>query len=142
MPIPPIPAPRPAAAAAVVAHAMPDRPPVQRPVAADRPAVVADGRPFEQRNLEQHLADQRAPARFADARPLQAAPQFRPIILAAPRPALPVNGPIGPLPAVTPSRAPMAAAPEPYGGSLLGVAHGSMPPVPRPTPMNAAFNAN
>ncbi|MGD0102813.1 MAG: hypothetical protein ABSC06_02100 [Rhodopila sp.] len=145
LPVPPIPAARPAMTVAVVAHAMPDRPPIPRPVAADspaRPGVVADGRPFDQRNLDQHPADQHAAARFADARPMQAAPQFRPIILAAPRPPLPANGPVSGPPAITPSRTPVAAAPEPYGGSLLGVAHGSMPPVPRPTPMNAAFNSN
>jgi hypothetical protein len=36
---------------------------------------------------------------------------------------------------------PTVAAPSPYGGSLLGMARGSMPPVPRPTPVNTAYNA-
>ncbi len=32
--------------------------------------------------------------------------------------------------------------PAPFSGSLLGMARGSMPPAPRPTPVNATYNAN
>ena len=36
----------------------------------------------------------------------------------------------------------MIPAPAPFNGSLLGMARGSMPPAPRPTPVNATYNAN
>jgi hypothetical protein len=41
-------------------------------------------------------------------------------------------------------RAAIMATPSaaPYGGSLLGMARGSLPPAPRPTPVSAAYNAN
>jgi hypothetical protein len=91
-------------------------------------------------------------------------------VLAAPRPQ-PAYAPVNPQPAYAPvnsrsaysqpgafqaaSAQPTAgsAAPfrqaqpavsgsAPYGGSLLGMARGSMPPAPRPTPVNATYNAN
>jgi hypothetical protein len=113
-------------------------------------------RPMEQRPSEQRSADQR----LASARPSPAVPQQapvqRPIVLAAPRP-VPANvpayqPPAYQQPAYQPARpapvgasAPMIAstpAPMPYGGSLLGMARGSMPPAPRPTPVNATYNTN
>jgi hypothetical protein len=94
-------------------------------------------------------ADARADAR-ADSRTTAAPP--RPIILAARRP-LPANSPAYNAQAYntqgnqapTPSRQPMvteSAPSTPYGGSLLGMARGSMPPAPRPTPVSATYNSN
>jgi hypothetical protein len=40
------------------------------------------------------------------------------------------------------NRLAQAPAPVPYTGSLLGMARGSMPPAPRPTPVNATYNSN
>jgi hypothetical protein len=135
-----------------------------------RAAVVADVRPFDQRSFDQRSTDQRAvdqhpldqratdqratdqrgAPRIADARSdvrTPAVPPPRPIILAAQRPQLPANGPVKGPPAIAPFHPPMVGAPTggapaPYGGSLLGMAHGSMPPVPRPTPVSATYNSN
>jgi hypothetical protein len=90
-------------------------------------------------------------------RPVAAAP--RPIILAASRPApafvpavqpvrAPVSAPFVPLPArpAVIASSGMGTAPSsygaPYGGSLLGMARGSMPAAPRPTPVSATYNTN
>ena len=62
-------------------------------------------------------------------------------MLAAPRP-LPANALVNAPPMQQQYRPPMVAASAPYGGSLLGMAHGAMPPAPRPTPVNATYNAN
>jgi hypothetical protein len=113
-----------------------DRVPVSRPMAADsqsHPAAVADARPSDQRPPEQ-----RAAPRVADVRP-PVAPAPRPIALAASRP-LPASTQVNTPPMQY--RQPVAASPAPYGGSLLGMARGSMPPAPRPTPVNAAYNSN
>jgi hypothetical protein len=156
LPVPPIPAVPPAPVVASVARPadtrVPDRAPVFHQAATDsqpRSLPAADVRPNEQhpaepRYADQHPADQRGPdqrvvARGADVR-TPAAPPPRPVALAAPRP-LPANGPV--YPQSNPYR-PMVAAAAPYGGggSLLGMARGSTPPAPRPTPVSAAYNAN
>jgi hypothetical protein len=103
---------------------------------------VSDQRPPEQRPSDQRQTDPRTASRVADARPPVAA-QPRPIVLATPRPQLanaPTNAPVNLQP--MPYRQPMVPASAPYGGSLLGMARGSMPPAPRPTPVNAAYNSN
>jgi hypothetical protein len=159
LPVPPIPAPP--SAPAVVSTARPadtrtaDRAPASRPMAADsqaRSVAVADARPidqrsydqrsYDQRSYDQHQSEQRVAPRIADARSdlrTPVAPPPRPIVLAAPRP-LPANAPVN-MPQ-TQYRPPMVAAPAPYGGSLLGMARGSVPPAPRPTPVNAAYSSN
>jgi hypothetical protein len=107
-------------------------------------------RSYEQRSYDQHQAEPRPAPRVVDARGdtrgdtrtdarMATTPAPRPIILAARRPAQAV-APLNPAPA--PFRPPVQAAPAPYGGSLLGMARGSAPPVPSPTPVNAAYNPN
>jgi hypothetical protein len=141
--------------------------PAEIKVAAARPVATADAktadqRAFDQRSGDQHSVDQRATdqhptdlrgsPRVAEARPdvrVAAAPP-RPIILAAPRPqpiyAQANSQPTRYQPAPyqpTPYRAPVPVpAASPYGGSLLGMARGSTPPAPRPTPVNATYNSN
>lgn len=156
LPVPPIPTmPRAPGVASAVHPAearAPERP--SRPVVAEsppRPAVAAapvraaELRGAEQRSYDSRAGQQRAAPRVADARVdvrTQAAPPPpRPIVLSAPRPSLPANGPVNGAPAIAPRR-PVVAASAPYGGSLLGMAHGSMPPAPQPTPVNATYNAN
>jgi len=164
LPVPPIPGAPPAPVVASVPRPVEtrtaDRVPVARPVVPDnqaRPVAVADGRssdprpydqrPTDQRTSDQRTADQRQPEqrvapRVADARfdgRGQVAPPPRPIALAAPRP-MPANAPVNTPPMQY--RQPMVATSAPYGGSLLGMARGSMPPAPRPTPVNAAYNSN
>jgi hypothetical protein len=158
LPVPPIPrVPAVASAGRPADLKAPDRLPVSHPMVADsqaRSVAVADARPAEQRLAEQRLAEQRlaeprpseprAASRSADTHTevrTQAAPPPRPIILAAPRP-LPVNPPVSPTPAPVPSHPSMVATRAPYTGSLLGMAHGSIPPAPRPTPVNATYNSN
>jgi hypothetical protein len=126
--------------------------PVEFKVAAARPVATADAKPADQRST-----DPRGSSRVAEARSdvrVAAAPP-RPIILAAPRPQ-PVYAQANSQPTryqptryqpapyqPTPYRAPAPVpAASPYGGSLLGMAHGSMPPAPRPTPVNATYNSN
>jgi hypothetical protein len=147
-----------------------DRMQTNRPVVSEnqaRSVTVADARPSEQRPFDQRQPEQRQPeqrqseqrqpeqrpseqrpseqrsaSRFADARAdarTQIAAPSRPIILAAPRP-LPANAPVNTPPMQY--RPPVVAASAPYGGSLLGMARGSMPPAPRPTPVNAAYSAD
>jgi hypothetical protein len=137
---------------AVVADSRPSeqRPSEQRPAdqhpaethAAPRVAV-ADARASDPHPSEPRVAQRSVDARMDNRQPAVPAP--RPIVLAAPRP-LPATAPAGPAPAPaampTPSRPAAAAASTPYGGSLLGMARGSMPPAPRPTPVNASYNSN
>jgi hypothetical protein len=143
MPVPPVPVTPPAVAVASVARPAeirpPERAPVPRPaVAESQPRSVPDAHPPEQRQAEQRVA------RVAEARTEVRAPAPpKPIVLAAPRPAsviAPVNA--RPVPAPEASRPAMMATAAPYGGSLLGMAHGSVPPAPRPLPVNATYNSN
>jgi len=163
LPVPPIPAmpamPKPATVAAV-AHAdtrTAERTPVSR--AADNPSrsvAIADARPFDQRpNLQRQFdprpseprqfeprqAEQRVVPRVVEARAeIRPAPPSRPIMLAAPRPS-PAYAPVN-TPTRQQYRPPMVAESTPYGGSLLGMARGSAPPAPRPTPVSASYNAD
>ncbi|PPQ26825.1 cell division protein FtsL [Rhodopila globiformis] len=98
-------------------HVADNRPPEQRPThTADirppeqRPMHIAEIRQFEQRPAE---------VQRASATPL---PRPRPV---APRPER-----------YSPPPSNLAVA-APYGGSLLGMAHGAAPAVPRPMPVNA-----
>jgi hypothetical protein len=162
---------RPAAAVASVARPPELKMAASRPTGSDiqsRPAATSDSRPIEQRLSEQrgpeqrptdqHTADQRAEqhplARSAEAHAdvrSSSPPPPRPIILAAPRPqpspapqqtVLPAAPPVARAEPLRPPAAVAAPAPAPYGGSLLGMARGSMPPVPRPMPVNATYNGN
>ena len=141
LPIPPIPALPPTPMVASVSRPPDAKVLAPRPVMAEsqprqavpeaRPAVVAEARAPEPRRPV--VAPQ-----VAEAHPV--APQPRPVVVASvPRPQVPVSLPYNP-----PAQAQqvMAAAPPPYGGSLLGMARGSMPPTPRPTPVSATYNAN
>jgi hypothetical protein len=167
LPVPPIPAaPLPVVAAARPAETRtPDRVAVAKPVVAEAPARSGnEARVPEQRQAEQRHAEQRFAARSAELRNdarTSAQPPLRPIVLTGSRP-VPVSAPSGPppfaaAPAAVASRAyalsmpppshvapvpAMAVAPAPYGGSLLGMARSGMPPAPRPTPVNASYNAN
>jgi hypothetical protein len=125
---------------------------VEFKVAAARPVATADAKPADQRSTDPRGASRVAESR-SDVRVAAAPP--RPIILAAPRPQ-PVYAQANSQPTryqptryqptpyqPTPYRAPAPVpAASPYGGSLLGMAHGSMPPAPRPTPVNATYNSN
>jgi hypothetical protein len=145
LPVPPIPATVWAPVARPADTRTADRVQVARPVVADnqaRPVVIADARSSEQRPTEQRSSEQRGAPRVAEARAdgrIQAAPPPRPVAFASPRP-LPAAAPIEQQ--SSRFRPPVIAASAPYGGSLLGMARGSMPPAPRPTPVNAAYNAN
>jgi hypothetical protein len=143
-PVPPVVTPRPAQPVAV-AHPPETKVAAARPINAEapsRPATGVESRISDQRASDQHPRDQRAAPRVAETgsevRPV--AP--RPIILSAAKPhsVTPDDG----KPATAPARPPMATAaiPAPFTGSLLGMAHGSMPPAPRPTPVSATYNAN
>jgi hypothetical protein len=169
LPVPPIPAPRPVPATRNAETRTADRVSVPRATSADyqaRPVVTAEARAPEQRPTEQRPSEQRVSSRFpgqdgrtqeqrfaeertgsrpGDAYADSRTPPPRPIILGAPRP-MPANAPANAAPQSTPSRpasvAASAPSPSPYGGSLLGMARGSMPPAPRPTPVNASYNSN
>ncbi|MEA2772129.1 MAG: hypothetical protein QOD93_5091 [Acetobacteraceae bacterium] len=158
-----------ATAAHVTEPRIPDRVLVSRQTAADNQArAAADARPPDQRSSDQHpaarVADARVDPRASVAAPLRpvvvaaplrasvAAPS-RPVAVAEPRPAPanpPSNPPVAPrayassapAPAPVSSASGMAAPSVAYGGSLLGMARGAMPPAPRPTPVNASYNAN
>jgi hypothetical protein len=166
LPVPPIPAPRPAPVARNTETRTADRVTALRPTAADyqsRPVMTAEARAADQRPSEQRIssrfpgpdgrtqdprqAEERTGSRLGDAYAEARTPAPRPIILGASRPmpasapvSAPVNAPPQPLPSRPASVA--ASAPSPYGGSLLGMARGSMPPAPRPTPVNASYNSN
>jgi hypothetical protein len=154
LPVPPAPAVHPAQPTATNAHPSENKVAAARPVIVEAPAraaAVAEPRPSEQRVPEQRLSeqrpgdqrpsDQRGAARSAEAHPEPHSPAAppRPIVLAAPK-AHPVDDPPVAAPVRPASSQPVP--PAPFGGSLLGMAHGSMPPAPRPTPVNAAYNAN
>jgi hypothetical protein len=160
LPVPPIPALPPLPMVASVVHpagtGTPERTVVSRPLVADNQAhPAADRRASEQWSPDQRSPDQRSATRIVEARGetrTAAAPAPRPIVLAAPRPVA-VNPPANPRAYALSAPAPMSPAPlspvpamgaasAPYNGSLLGMARGSMPPSPRPTPVNAAYNAN
>jgi hypothetical protein len=143
LPVPPVLAVRPAQPVAV-AHPPETKVAVARPInpeAPSRPATAVEPRMSEQRVSDQHARDQRAPRvgeTGSEVRPVVP----RPIILSAAKPH-PVT-PDDAKPEAAPFRAPTttAAIPAPFTGSLLGMAHGSMPPAPRPTPVSATYNAN
>lgn len=150
LPVPPVLPVRPAQPVAM-AHPPETKVAAARPINAEapsRPATavelrMSDQRVSDQRAPDQHPRDQRAAPRVAETssevRP--AAP--RPIILSAAKPHA-VTPDDATKPAPAPFRAPIgtAAIPAPFTGSLLGMAHGSMPPAPRPTPVSATYNAN
>jgi hypothetical protein len=170
LPIPPIPAapamPKPStvATAARPETRTAERTPVSRPV--ENPArsvAIADARPFDQRpneqrqfdprpseprqfeprQAEQRQTEQRVAPRMVEARTeVRPVPSYRPIALAAPRPS-PTYAPVN-TPPRQQYRPPMVAESAPYGGggSLLGMARGSMPAAPRPTPVSASYNSN
>jgi hypothetical protein len=170
LPVPPIPAPRPAPVARNTETRTADRVTAPRSTAADyqsRPVMTAearapDQRPSDQRATsrfpgaevraqEQRPAEERSGSRLGDAYTEARTPSPRPIILGAARPmpgnapvGAPVGAPVNAAPQPLPSRpaSVAASAPSPYGGSLLGMARGSMPPAPRPTPVNASYNSN
>lgn len=154
LPVPPMPAAPPMVAAA-------PRPPVEHKVAAPRPAEPAPPRAVataEPRPTELHPArppeNRAAEARTAEAKPaemhasaapprppLQArqaapapvvamAPKPAPVVTAAPRPAPPAPQPAA------------VATASPYGGSLLGMARGTMAPTPRPMPVSSTQWSN
>jgi hypothetical protein len=165
LPVPPIPAaPAILKASTVAAAVRPDtrtaeRTPVSRPADSQaRSVAIAEARPFDQRpndqrrfdprpsephQFEPRQAEQRVAPHVMEARTeVRPAPSYRPIVLAAPR-SYPAYAPVN-SPARQQYRAPMVAVSTPYGGggSLLGMAHGSMPPAPRPTPVSASYNSN
>jgi hypothetical protein len=146
LPVPPRPTAPPSISTVAVASApRPAAPKSQAPrlpvaeVAPQRVVPTADIRSFDQRSFEQHRP------RSADVRP----PEAKPVELhamVAPRP-VPVPAPVPVLaPRPVPANPPPAkvVAATPYGGSLLGMARGSMPPAPRPMPVNATqwYNTN
>ena len=166
LPVPPVPGVRPAPAVASVAHPADartaDRVSVPRPAPENQPRSVAtaetrspdprtfdarpDQRALDQRAADQHPVEKHAAPRVADTHldlRAAAAPPPRSVLPGAPRPS-PANTPINlaPAPVPAPSRPAMVATSAPVGGSLLGMAHSSMPPAPRPTPVTAAYNSN
>jgi hypothetical protein len=156
LPVPPVPAAHPPQVVATAPHPPETKPAVARPVGADAPArqvAVAEPRSSDQRPSDQRQGDQRSPERRGAARVVETypgiqpsgAPAPRPIVLAAPRPALTSPSvyaqPAPSRPATTPA-VPAPYTGTPYAGSLLGMARGSMPAAPRPTPVNATYNAN
>lgn len=144
LPVPPMPAVPPAAVASVGRS-------TDTRTALARPAVVESlPRPAapEPRVSEQHVT--RMADTHAEVRPPAVPPPPRPIVLVSPRPLpvtarAPVSTPmnVSPAPTAAQSGSAMVASSGPYSGSLLGMAHGSVPsPVPRPTPVSASYNAN
>ena len=161
-------APRPVAepAQVVVADEVLPTPPI--PTHFPAPVVASVARTPDVKSAEVKSVDRRpnvgsvggpsAAAVVADSQPHPAAPPPRPIVLATPRPS-PATAPIN-LPAHVAVAAPLAPVPSrpamvatagigaaraygaPYGGSLLGMARGSMPAAPRPTPVSASYNTN
>jgi hypothetical protein len=155
LPVPPIPAIPPAQIVASVARPseprvaeirVPDHAVPARPAVADSQVRLPAA--YEARQPDQRPSSDQRVTRVADARAdvrVPPAQQPRPAAYVAPRPvqanAPPATAPM-PLYASAPSRPAMAPGPAPYSGSLLGMARGSMPPAPRPTPVNATYNAN
>ena len=167
LPVPPVPVLQPQAVrvpvAAVVPHQQDLRLAAVRPAAAEvQPRSAAESHPAEPRAAAvQHQTF--TPVRTFAQTPVRAAAQAeapaqsgapRPIVLAAPRlpPAnratasqMARNQTGGSRPEIAyrrPEAPQPVEAPQPYGGSLLGMARGSMPPAPRPTPVNATYNTN
>jgi hypothetical protein len=155
IPVPPVPVVRPVQAATPPAR------PIEARVAIARPtvAVPVEPRVVEQRGPDQRVAEPRVGTRVVEAHPdvrPQLAQAPRPIVLPPPRPQpvyvaaqpqarpQPVPAPYRPAAvAAAPAAAPTPGpGPAPFTGSLLGMARGSMPPAPRPTPVNATYNAN
>jgi hypothetical protein len=166
LPVPPIPTVRPVQVATPAAH------PIEARVALARPPMVTEGRPSDNRSSEARSAEMRLELRPAEPKPAPwvaemrtpAVPPTRPIVLAAPRPqpvytpptplAVSAPGlvqtpvpyrqamPASPVPAPYRQAMPAFQVPAPYSGSLLGMARGTMPPTPRPVPVNATYNAN
>jgi hypothetical protein len=142
------------------AHAAADaRPPDQRSSDQHPAARVADARVDPRASVAAPLrpvvvaAPLRPVVVAAPLRPVAVAAPSRPVAVAEPRPVPanpPSNPPVAPrayassapAPAPVSSASGMAAPSVAYGGSLLGMARGTMPPAPRPTPVNASYNAN
>jgi hypothetical protein len=106
---------------------------------------VADQRGVDQRVVDQRGAEPRVAPRVAEARMdlrSPAVPPPRPIVLGGVRPPLQASGPVNTAQMPAPSRSAMVATAAPYSGSLLGMARGTTPPAPRPTPVNATYNSN
>ena len=168
LPVPPVPsAPAQKASVASVPRQPEVKLAVTRPAAPEvqsRTVVAGETHPAEQRIAAPKMASIVAPQRQTQSPtqvPVQAqasVPAPRPIVLAAPRP-VPANTPAyrpyahqvsanqvpsnpSPVAYPRPVSAQPTMAPAPYGGSLLGMARGSMPPAPRPTPVNATYNTN
>jgi len=137
------PAARPADTKAPVARLAETKAPDRRPVVvASTSHPVVDTRPSDTHPSEQHAIQRVAESR-SEVRP-QAAPIPHPVAVAVSRPP-PAYAPVQLQP--VPSRPAMVAtsgipASSPYGGSMLGMARGSMPPTPRPTPVSATYNSN
>jgi hypothetical protein len=168
MPLPPIPAARPVQLALPAAHPVESKVAIIRaPVVAEvKPPEQRAIEPKPAPRLAEVRPEFRAPeiktseSRTSEPR-TQVAAAAKPIVLPPPRSqtaynpppynppaysqpvaaAAPVPTPFRPSPAPAPAPA-VASAPAPYSGSLLGMARSSMPPAPRPTPVNATYNAN
>ncbi len=144
IPVPPVRAPKPPAVASVAR-------PVEAKVAVARPAGT-ENQARAAMAAETHPAVPRVAEARSEVR-TAAVQTPRPIVLAAPRP-LPPSAPVyqqavreqQPVPMreqqPASQRPVMAQAAVPYNGSLLGMARGSMPAAPRPTPVNATYNSN
>jgi hypothetical protein len=140
-PVPPVLRP---AQPVAMAHPPETKVAAARPINVEAPSrpVVVESRTSDQRVSDQHPRDQRAIPRVAETSSEVRPAVPRPIILSAVKPH-PVTSDDA-KPAAAPIRAPTATAtiPAPFTGSLLGMAHGSMPPAPRPTPVSATYNTN
>jgi hypothetical protein len=155
LPVPPIPVPPHAVAVAAprpVEHPAehvterptervaerPAPPPKPPEIAPPRMMATATPKPVEQRASHPH--DQGVgETRVSEARPIELHPSAPPPQRPAPAPAVAA---MAPRPA-TPSPAPSAVAnAAPYGGSLLGMARGSMQPAPRPMPVSSTQWSN
>jgi hypothetical protein len=172
LPIPPVPAAVPAMVAAAphpvehkAAPPKPAEPAAPRVVATSepKPTELHPAHPPENRPAEGRTAEARtAEAKPAEARPEQHAfaapprppapvPAKAPVIAMAPKPpplfaSAPKPAPVqaaAPRPAQPAPPAPAAvAAASPYGGSLLGMARGTMAPSPRPMPVSSTQWSN
>jgi hypothetical protein len=139
VPVPPVVAVRPAQPVAM-AHPPETKVAAARPINAEapsRPATAVESRVSDQRVSDQHPRDQRAAPRVAETGSEVRPAVPRPIILSAVK-----SHPVTPEDAKPAAPPTTAALPAPFTGSLLGMAHGSMPPAPRPTPVSATYNAN
>lgn len=164
-PAPVLAAVAPAPVMATMARPAEVRQALARPVMMDGPTrstPVAEARPAEPRVSESHTAPRIAEARPQMPQPV--APPVRQVAAAVPRPQVASFAPINSTPvnstraaappmqaasmqaasmqAQTSSRPAVVASQAPYGGSLLGMARGSISPAPRPTPVSATYNSN